>query len=180
MGSVDFGHSGTPVGTDRAARSLRTLIVMVGGSVLVLSVFSRLMGPVSIDGWHADAVPLPWELHMSVRSTIWYAEVLLVSVAAWMLWVYPQPGLRKRGIALAAGNLVLAAIVRPILLALVPELGDTVLWLLVVTMSVLAGILGVAAAALARTHRVSSLLMIPCLLWALYIAALNVGRILAA
>ncbi|MFC0680799.1 TspO/MBR family protein [Lysobacter korlensis] len=158
--------------------SMWVLILLVGISVVVLSVFSRALGPVSIDGWYADGNRLWWELPMPVRSTVWYAEVLLVSVAAWLLWMYPQPGLRARAIALLSGNLLLAAIVRPVLLGLVAGQGTQALWLVVVTVTVLAGVLTVAAVLLSRTHRVSSLLMIPCVLWALYVAAVNLGHIL--
>ena len=117
---------------------------------------------------------------MSVRSTIWYLEVLLVAAAGWLLWSYPQPGLRRRATALVLGNLLLAGVARPLLLSLVRDQGALALWLLAGVMTLLCGILAFAAVALRRTHRISAMLIVPCIVWTLYVAAVYLARILLA
>jgi tryptophan-rich sensory protein len=180
MNLLASGDAGGPSQeTDRAARSVWVLLAFLVVSVIVLDVSSRALGPLSLDIRYAGDAPL-WELPLSVRTTIWYVEVLLISAAGWLLWAYPRPGLRTRAVALVLVNLLLVGVVRPVLLSAVPGQGEVALWLIVAAIALLTAILTIAAVGLVKTHRISALLIVPCILWTLYVIAVFVARAVAA
>ncbi|MDQ4138513.1 MAG: tryptophan-rich sensory protein [Actinomycetota bacterium] len=150
------------------------LIAFLGTSAFVLAVGAAALGPFFI-GWYGEADRPAWELPLTVRGGVWYVQNALVATSAWLVWTYPRRGVRGRALALFAGNLVLTSIVRPLLLALYPVLGTPALWLSVVAVGVLLVLLTVVAVRLRGTHPLAAGLLVPCILWQLYLAALNVA-----
>jgi benzodiazapine receptor len=171
MSTLNFNRAGV-TRADEATRSVWILIAFVAVSATVVGAVSSAFGQGFMDSY--DTVQGPWwELPLAVRSTVWYVEGLLVSTAAWLLWTYPQPGIRRNTLALFAANLVLGAIARPSLLALFPAIGSAALWLSVIAVWVLFALLTIAAVRLRRSHRVSALLLVPCIVWVGYVGAVN-------
>jgi benzodiazapine receptor len=82
-------------------------------------------------------------------------------------------------VALFVSNLAITSVIRPLLLALYPSIGTAALWLSVITVGVLLGILIGSAVRLRGTHPLSALLLVPCVGWQLYVAALNAALAVA-
>ncbi len=160
---------------DEAARTVWVLIALIALSTAVLAATSAVFGP-AFSMWYESAPKPAWELPLAVRSTVWYLENVVIAAAVWLIWTYPQPGLRSRALALFAGNLALTAVARPTLLALFPAIGTSALWLSVVATGVLITILATAAVKLRSTHRVAAMLLVPCIVWTGYVCTVNLAR----
>jgi tryptophan-rich sensory protein len=130
-------------------------------------------------GWYSGAARPSCEVPLAVRGTIWYGQNALVATSAWLAWTYPQRRTRGRMLALFVSNLAITSVVRPLLLAPYPGIGTAALWLSVLTVGILLAILTVAALRLRPTHPIAALLLLPCIAWQLYVAALNVALAVA-
>jgi tryptophan-rich sensory protein len=86
---MTFGRS------DEPGRSVWLLFVFIAVSAATLALGAAVLGPLFI-GWYSEADRPSWEVPLTVRGAVWYAQNALVATSAWLVWTYPQRGIRAR------------------------------------------------------------------------------------
>jgi tryptophan-rich sensory protein len=161
-------------GAQARLKSAGVLATFLVATAAVIA-FGSSVSSAHLTGWYAQSIRPEWDLPLWVRATVWELVGVLSALAAWLVWRERHTRVVTSALTLFVAQMVLHALWRPTFFALYPALGTTALWLALVVAVLLLLTVLTAVLEFRHVHRAASLLMLPCLVWVMYIITLNLA-----
>jgi tryptophan-rich sensory protein len=157
-------------------RIVEVLVALV--FLLVVAAIAGLEAAVSMgstSGWFGASAQVIWTPPTWFSRTVWVAAFLLVALVGWIIWRRIPAATRAWPRMLYVISLVLLAVWPPVYLDGYPLIGTTALWIAFVLAFLLVTSMVLLAARAWSSRRSVSLLLVPVVVWLLYVTTINLG-----
>jgi benzodiazapine receptor len=160
--------------SEGTGRAMLMLVVFLAIAAAVAA-FGSLTTISNVDGWYAYAEKPFWNPPNAVFGPVWTVLYMLMSVAAWLVWLRRgEPG-AGRALWTYVAQLVLNAMWTPMFFGGYPLIGAPALWIalgIIVAMDV---VILLTMLRFRRISRAAAWLLVPYWAWVLYATTLNAG-----